>query len=158
RKKIFIKQNMMVEDEFDFRNNYISFKFLIHDRKPLLLMKHNYGFGSITNWVEKIVDYIDQHYLQDLGFSVILDNVSIYYRDAVSCNVQMVYDRVDFTNNILEPVWTSVEAEWCEAIWNQYSIAENVIQEPLFFSGYLEYSDNKKIGEIIISGKKKITI
>ncbi|MEC0206613.1 hypothetical protein P4H39_28820 [Paenibacillus lautus] len=158
RKKIFVKQNMMVEDEFDFRNNYISFKFLIHDRNPLLLMKHNYGFGSITNWVEKIVDHIDQHYLQDLGFSVILDNVSIYYRDAVLGNVPKVYDRVEFADKIQEPVWTGVEAEWFEAIWNQYSIDDNVIKEPLFFLGDLAYSANKKIREIIISAKKKIII
>lgn len=159
RREIFIKNNMLIEDEFEYRNNYVSFKFIVLEQKPILLLKHNYGYGSITNWVEGFIKHVNENYLQDIGFDVINDKVSLYYRDAVIEGIPTSYDRVEFADDdIKNPSWISIEAEWFEALWNQHSINETVLSDPIFFEGNEVYTANKKLKEVLLSAKRTISI
>ncbi|MFD3261364.1 phospholipase D-like domain-containing protein [Paenibacillus lentus] len=158
RKDIFKKHSMLIEDEFECMNCYVSFKFFYDGENPILLFKHNYGFGSITNWVEEFVKHINEKYLEDIGVEVIKDSVSIYYREAVIENVPISYDKVEFTNEIKNPIWKSVEEEWFEDLWNQHCLVESYEDNSIFFEGNTSYTANKKLREILLLSKKNISI
>ncbi|MDQ0087603.1 hypothetical protein J2T12_000997 [Paenibacillus anaericanus] len=158
RKDFFKKHSMLIEDEFECRNCYVSFKFFYDGENPILLFKHNYGFGSITNRVEEFVKHINENYLEDIGIEVIRDNVSIYYREAVIENVPISYDKVEFTNEIKNPLWKSVEEGWFEDLWNQHCLVENNEDNSTFFVGNTPYTANKKLKEILLLSKKHISI
>lgn len=158
RKEIFKKQDMLVEDEFECRNCYVSFKFFYNADSPTLLFRHNYGFGSITNWVEDFIKIINEDYLEDIGIEVIRDNVAIYYREATIDSLPISYEKVEFINELKDPTWHDVEGEWFEELWNQHCVNESIVDEPVFFEGNTPYTANKKLKEIFQQSKKKLSI
>lgn len=158
RKKIFVEKNMWLHDEIELNGIYVEFKFTVFECQPVLLMKHKYGYNSITNVVEKILIKVNDSFLSRYGFSLIKDKVAIYYRDIIIINeMEPVYDRVEVDENIKNPQWSTVESKWFEKLWSEIS-EEDVISEPTFFENNRDYTAFKRIIELLSSAKKSLII
>ena len=157
RKKIFNENGLSIEDEINYRKNYIKFRFFNRD-KPILLMKHIYGYGSITNWVEGIVEEIEHKYLSEYGYSISADDISIYYRDVQFEGTDVHYASVKFEDGLTKPLWSEIDSEWFEELWESHVVGNSLIKEPIFFKKNQEYSAYKKIKEIFLEAKKSIQI
>ncbi|OAB33127.1 hypothetical protein PMSD_15545 [Paenibacillus macquariensis subsp. defensor] len=158
RKNIFIEKNMWLYNEIDINGTYIKFKFVVKDDQPILLMKHVYGYRSITSIIEKILTEINTDYLSDYGFSLMKDNVLIYYRDLIIEGMEPQYDNVILNENLKIPRWSTIEGSWFEMLWSEISEDQELIKEPIFFENRLGFTAYKKIIEILNSAKKSIII
>lgn len=157
RKNIFKEKGLSIEDEINYRKNFIKFKF--NDReKPILLMKHIYGYGGITNWVKKIVEEIEHQHLSEYGYNIIADDILIYYRDVQFEGTDAQYDSVKFEDGLTKPQWSEIEPEWFEELWESADLGNSIIKEPVFFQKNQEYSAYKKIKDIFHAAKKTIQI
>lgn len=158
RKTIFVEKKMWLYDEVEINGTYIKFKFIVKDNQPMLLMKHIYGYNSITNTVEKILAEINASYLSKYGFSLKKDKVTIYYRDLMIEGMEPHYDKVELNDNLEDPKWSTIESSWFEMIWSEIAEDQEIIKEPVFFENNLIYTAYKKIIEILNTAKKNLII
>jgi uncharacterized protein YxjI len=157
RKKIFVEKEMWIYNEVRVNGIYVKFKFFVKEDRPYLLMKHVYGYNSITNIVEKILNEINSSHLTYYGFSLIQDKVSVYYRDLIIEGNEPCYDKVVFDENLKNPQWTTIDGSWFEMLWDEISEEDDLIKEPVFFENKV-FTAYKKIAEILNSSKKSILI
>ncbi|WP_445493099.1 hypothetical protein [Niallia sp. 03133] len=157
RKEIFAKNNLLIENEIDYRGTYILFKFFNLDAKPILLLKHAYGYGSITNWIEKILKEIEENYLTNIGYNIIQDNISIYYRDIQISGMNPMYDKVIVEEDLKNPQWETIDSDWFEEIWASVSM-DPPAAEPIFIQKNHPYTAYKKVKEILNTAHKKIEL
>ncbi|GAM12869.1 hypothetical protein [Mesobacillus selenatarsenatis] len=158
RKELFIEHNLVVEDEIHFRGTYIRFKFCVFEGETTLLLKHIYGFRSITNFIEQILKEIELSYLNDVGFSIIRDNISIFYRDIIIDGVPIEYCKVTLKEGLKNPEWTLIDSSWYEDIWDSIGENESYIEEPVFLEKNQQYTGYKKVKEIFKTAKKSILL
>ncbi|WP_458414890.1 hypothetical protein ACNQFZ_08750 [Schinkia sp. CFF1] len=144
RKKIFVEKKMLLHDEVELNGIYVEFKFTVFECRPVLLIKHKYGYNSITNIIEKILINVNDSFLSRYGFSLIKDKVAIYYRDIIINEMEPMYDRVEVDENIKNPQWSTIEGNWFEKLWSEIS-EEDVIIEPTFFENNQDYTAFKRI-------------
>jgi hypothetical protein len=157
RKKIFAKNHLFIENEIDFRGTYILFKFFNLDTKPILLLKHAYGYGSITNWIEKILKEIEENYLTNIGYNIIYDNISIYYRDMKINGMEPICDKVIFEQGLKTPQWETIDSDWFEEIWASVSM-DPPAADPIFIQKKHPYTAYKIVKEILNTAHKKIEL
>lgn len=158
RKKIFAENHLFIEEEIDYRGTYIRFRFIIYDQEPILLLKYIYGYGSITNWIEKILIQIENNYITDIGYGIISDNVPIYYKDIHINGMEGIYDKVTLEHGFINPKWKNVDPVWFEEVWESVDGAESTINEPVFLQKNQPYTGYKKVKEILNTAKKKLQI
>ncbi|MGM7637150.1 hypothetical protein [Bacillus sp. Hm123] len=158
RKKIFAENYLIIEEEINYRGTYIRFKFFNLDEKSILFLKHIYGYGSITNWIEKILKIIEDNYLTDIGYNIILDNISIYYKDIHIKGMDVVYDKVTIEEGLINPKWGTVDSGWFEEIWESVGEDSPTVREPVFIQKNQPYTAYKKVKEILNTARIKIQI
>ncbi|WP_340959769.1 hypothetical protein [Paenibacillus sp. FSL R10-2748] len=84
RRKIFTEKNLtLYQDNVGFgrRTGFVKFLFFVEQDVPYLLIVKEYGYNSITNKIEEVVGTIESEHLKDLGFSVIENEVQIWYME-----------------------------------------------------------------------------
>ncbi|MGD6964552.1 hypothetical protein ACQCVB_20325 [Fictibacillus phosphorivorans] len=158
RKKIFAKKNLFVEDEIVYKGTYVRFKFFNLDEKPILLLKHIYGYGSITNWIEMILRGIEEKHLTDIGYDINLDKISIYYKDIQINGVEPLYNKVKLEKGLKNPTWGNVDSCWFEEIWASVNEDSPIMQEPVFLEKNQPYTAYKKVKDIFSKSLKSIQI
>lgn len=158
RRRIFTENNLFIENEIDYRGTYIRFRFFHIDEEPILLLKHIYGYGSITNWIEGIIQNIEDKYLADIGYNIIVDNISIYYKDIHVNGMEASNDKVKLDKDYKNPTWETVDSSWFEEIWNSINEDLPILQEPVLIKKNQPYTAYKKVKEIFSTGKKNIQI
>jgi hypothetical protein len=158
RKKIFVENNLYIENEIDYRGTFIRFRFFILDEEPILLLKHIYGYGSITNWIEKILQEIEDNYLTDIGYNIILDNITIYYKDMHINGIEEVYDKVTMEEGLKNPKWETIDSDWFEEIWTIVIEDAPIVKEPVFIHKNQPYTAYKKVKDIFSTAQKNIQI
>jgi predicted transcriptional regulator len=158
RKKIFIENNLFIENEINYRGTYIRFKFFNLDDQPVLLLKHIYGYGSITNWIENILGNIEEKFLADIGYNIIIDNISIYYKDIQINGMEAPYDKVILEEDFKNPTWEPIDSNWFEEVWTIVHEDSHIEQEPVFIEKNQPYTAYRKVKEIFNTGQKDIQI
>ena len=167
RKNIFIKNRLNFCDKIGFNRNFGFTKFIFFSdgERPHLLLVHDYGGSSITNFIEEIVDHIESLYLNNLGFNIYKDEISIYYKD-----INDFYTSVKLDKNLKNPKWNDMDAnkiEWFENIWNNLENPEKSTEKKdedsqkggiWFIENNQPYYGYKMIREIIIKINKELTI
>lgn len=158
RKKIFVEKNLFIENEIDYRGTYIKFRFFILDKEPILLLKHIYGYGSITNWIEIILREIENKYLTDIGYDIFKDNITIYYKDIQINGVEPLYDKVVLEEGLKNPRWETIDSNLFDEIWTSVIEDSHIIQEPVFIKKNQPYTAYKKVKAIFSSAQKYIQV
>lgn len=171
RKEIFFNNNEFMEDLIGFnkRHGFVKFKFFCENNKAILLLKHDYGYSNITNFIEEICKTIENDYLEDLGFKIHNDSVQIFYLDIFDHYSSVILDK-----NLDNPQWKDLNDDeirqfnlWFEQSENpndlscEYSISSEDtldIETPIFFETNKQYDSYKTIRKMFNRAKKELFI
>lgn len=158
RKELFIKKDLFLYAEFDIRKMFIEFKFKVINNEPILLIKYIYGYGSITNFIEIVLEDIQNNYLVDIGYEVVKDKIGVFYKDIQFDKDHLNYDKVEVEGRIANPKWTSIDGKWFEEIWNSIGEEEEKEDNPVFFQNNKPYTGYIKVKELFCGAKRNIQL
>lgn len=158
RKEIFLKNKLALRGEVEFNRRYgfANFKFFSLDKNLYLFILHNFGYSSLTKHIEEIANIINRDYLQNVGFSLVEDEVIIYQKD-----VYEHYDQVLLNKQLEEPKWRQLnneEKKWFLNNWYNEANPDSEISDPEFFQSGKPYDAYKKIREILRLAKHDLFI
>ena len=157
RKELFVEKDLFIYAEFDIRKMFIEFKFKVINNEPILFIKHIYGYGSITNFIESVLEYIQENYLVDIGYEVVKDKIGVFYKDIQFGKDHLNYDKVEVEERIANPKWSSIDGKWFEEMWS--SIGEEVKEDnPVFFQNNKPYTGYMKVKELFCGAKRNIQL
>ncbi|KAA0965281.1 hypothetical protein FQ087_02940 [Sporosarcina sp. ANT_H38] len=158
RKELFIEKDLFIYAEFDIRKMFIEFKFKVINNEPILLIKHIFGYGSITNFIEIVLEEIQNNYLVDVGYEVDKDKIGIFYKDIQIDKDHLIYDKVEVEEGIVNPKWSSIDGKWFEEIWGSIGEVEEKEDNPVFFQNNKPYTGYMKVKELFCGAKKSIQL
>lgn len=158
RKELFIDNDLLIHDEFDIRKMFIEFKFKMINDEPILLIKHIYGYGSITNFIENVLEEIQNNYLVDVGYEIVKDKIGIFYKDVQKDKENLIYDKVEVEEGIVNPKWSPIDGKWFEEIWESIGEVEVKEDSPVFFENNKQYTAYLRVKELFCAAKKKIQL
>lgn len=158
RKELFIKKDLFLYEEFDIRKMFIEFKFKVINNEPILLINYIYGYGSITNFIEIVLEEIQNNYLVDIGYEIVKDKIGVFYKDIQFSNDHMDYDKVEVEEGIANPKWSSIDGKWFEEMWSSIGEEEEKEDNPVFFQNNKPYTGYMKVKELFSGAKRKIQL
>ncbi|WP_432359182.1 hypothetical protein [Sporosarcina sp. UB5] len=158
RKELFINNRLLIHNEFDIGKMFIEFKFKVINDEPTLLIKYKYGYGSITNSIENVLEEIQNSYLVDIGYEIVEDKIRIFYKDIQIDKENLIYDKVDVEEGFVNPKWSSIDGKWFEEIWGSIDDIEVREDSPVFFENNKPYSAYLRVKELFCDANKKIQL
>ncbi len=159
RKKIFIEKNIYINDEVSFhdRFGFATFYFASINRKPNLLIKHEYG-TTVMFGAEEVISEIQNLYMSRMGFDITRDSIPIYVRDDEDYYYEAkINDQIEVID---WPILTDDQIRWYDETWESLMNREvgEVEEVPLFFEKGQPYSAIKPIRRLFSKTQKEIFI
>jgi len=146
RKEIFLHESLHIGNEVGYWNNngHSSFYFCSYRNSPYLLIRHDHG-TSVMNATEAILESIQEMYLEELGFHLVRDNVTIFVKD-----VHAYYYKVEVDMELTNPKWedlTEQEKAWFNDQWEHLQQKDGGLDDnsTLFFEKDKPYTAYKHI-------------
>ncbi|MDY8092788.1 hypothetical protein UY456_07265 [Paenibacillus polymyxa] len=160
RRKIFAEKNLtLYQDNVGFgrRTGFVRFLFFVDQDVPYLLIAKEYGYNSITNKIEEVVDTIETEYLKDVGFSVIENEVMIWYMEDSE-----FYQQVQLKPGLVNPEWRNLglkEKLWFENAWlTRRRESKRDQKDTFFFEKGRQFDAYNIIKAILMGAKREILI
>lgn len=158
RKELFVENDLFIYGEFDIRKMFIEFKFKVINNEPILLIKYIYGYGSITNYIENVLEEIQKKYLIDIGYEIVKDKIGVFYKDIEFGKDSLNYDKVEVEEGIANPKWVSIDGKWFEEIWSSIVEVKEKEDNPVFLQNNKPYTGYMKVKELFCQAKKSIQL
>lgn len=159
RREIFKEKYLkLYQDNVGFgrQTGFAKFLFFIEDEFPYLLIAKEYGHNSITNRIEELVSTIESEFLEDIGFSIIENNVQIWYMEDSN-----FYQQVYLEPGLTRPTWRNLEENeklWFQDVWLTWEKESDNQPEAVFFEKGRQFDAYITIKSILLSAKKEILI
>lgn len=160
RRKIFEEKNLKLYQDgigFGRQTGFVKFLFFIENKSPYLLIAKEYGHNSITNRIEEVVSKIESDFLEDIGFSVIENNIQIWYMEESD-----FYQQVHLEPGLIRPTWRNLEGNeklWFQNVWLTWENESNTKRpETIFFEKGRQFDAYNTIKSILGSAKREILI
>ncbi|MGC5776645.1 hypothetical protein [Paenibacillus pabuli] len=160
RRNIFAERGLSIYQDnvgFGRRTGFVKFLFFVEQEVPYLLIVKEYGYNSITNKIEEVVDTIETDYLKDLGFSVIENEVKIWYMEDGE-----FYQQVQLKPGLVDPEWRDLEVKeklWFENAWltQQFELKRDK-KDTFFFEKGRQFDAYNTIKAILMGARSEILI
>lgn len=160
RREIFKEKNLkLYQDNIGFgrQTGFVKFLFFLENEFPYLLIAKEYGHNSITNRIEELVSTIESDFLEDIGFSVIENNIQIWYMEDSD-----FYQQVNLEPGLTNPSWRSLEENeklWFNNVWLTWeNESNNKRPETIFFEKGRQFDAYNTIKTILGSAQREILI
>lgn len=160
RREIFKEKNLkLYQDNVGFgrQTGFAKFLFFIEDEFAYLLIAKEYGHNSITNRIEELVSIIESEFLEDIGFSIIENNVQIWYMEDSN-----FFQQVYLEPGLTRPTWRNLEENeklWFQDVWLRWEKeSDNNQPEAVFFEKGRQFDAYITIKSILLSARKEILI
>ncbi|MCI0184611.1 phospholipase D family protein [Sulfoacidibacillus ferrooxidans] len=158
RKVIFIEKNLHIGNEVSYWDNkgHSSFYFCSYRSSPYLLIRHKHGM-SVMNATEEVLESIQKMYIEELGFHLVKDKVSILVKD------DRAYYKVEVDAEFTNPKWDDLsvdEQAWFNDQWEHLNSFDGGLDDnsPMFFGNDRPYTAYKHIRRLFKRTTKELFV
>jgi len=150
RREIFLSKNLNIRNEVSYWDNrgQSVFYFCSYGNTPYLLIRHEHG-TSVMNATESVLESIQNSSIEELGFHLVRDSISIFVKDVLS------YYKVEVDETFENPKWedlTDEQQKWFNDEWEHLDSlnGELEVESPLFFGKDRPYTAYKHIRRLFM--------